>query len=163
MKEDPALESLRAAAWRRPLTTEETAELRRRLAAAPESAEDWRLEAALSQTLARLPDAPVPSNFTARVLAAATRETPAPTQPQPVWLAWRRWLPRLAVACAVLALSLVGLRQYESHARQRMAESVAVISPLGALPHPEALADFDAIRLMGSEPSADLELLALLQ
>jgi hypothetical protein len=159
MKENPALETLRAAAWRRPLTAAEIGEMRRRLGNAPE-ADDWQLETRLSLALSRLPDAEVPSNFTARVLAAATGKTAAPAPALP-W--WRRWVPRLALACAVLGLSVLGMKRYEAHSRQRMAESVAAISPLGALPSPETLADFDAIIRLGSEPPADVELLTLLQ
>jgi anti-sigma factor RsiW len=163
MKEDPALQSLRETAWRRPLTAAETTELRHRLANAPGATEDLQLEARLSRALAGLPDAPVPSNFTARVLQTLER-APAPPPRAPFgWLPLHGWLPRLGFACLVLGVSALGVHRYELVARQRMADSVAAISPLGVLPAPEALADFDAIRRLGSEPPADVELLSLLQ
>jgi len=163
MKDDPALQSLREAAWRRSLTAAEHAQIQRLLATSPDAAEDWQLDARLSRTLARLPEAPVPSNFTARVLQAVERETAAPTRVPFDWLLLRRWLPRLALACVLIGVSVAGLHRYELLSRQRMADSVAVISPLGTLPSPDSLADFDAIRRLGSEPPADVELLALLQ
>lgn len=163
MKDESLLHELRETAWRRPLTPEERAVWRKRLADEPEAAEDARLEASLSAALARLPDAPVPSNFTARVLQEIERETSAPRPDALRWLRWRRWLPRLALACMVLGLTLLGTRHYENANRQRMAESVAALSPVGTLPTPEALADFDSIRRMGSMPAADTELLGLLQ
>ena len=163
MKDDSVLQHLRDAAWRRPLTAAETAELRRQLATDPDAAADWELETRLSRALSALPEAPVASNFTARVLAAVERETPAPAPTAPARWSLRRWLPRLAFACVVLGVGLVGVHQYDRVAHQRMAESVAAISPLGSLPAPEALADFDAIVRLGGEPAADVELLSLLQ
>ena len=65
MNTDPVNQRWRELAWRRRLTEAELAEWR---AAHPESAPDAETEAALSDALAALPDAPVPSNFTARVI-----------------------------------------------------------------------------------------------
>ena len=67
----PEHEPWRERFWRQRLTQEQLAELR---AANPDAAEA-ELEAALSDAIARLPDAPVPSNFTARVLEGIERET----------------------------------------------------------------------------------------
>jgi anti-sigma factor RsiW len=163
MKDDPALRQLRETTWRRSLTAAESAELRRLLAGDAAAAADWQLEARLSRAVARLPDAPVPSNFTARVLESIEREAAVADQSRGTWWSPRRWLPRLAFACVVLGVGVVGIQQYDRAAHQRMADSVAVISPLGALPTPEALVDFDAIRALGNEPAADVELLTLLQ
>ena len=163
MKDDPVLQQLRETAWRRPLTAAESAELQRRLAGDPGAAADWQLEARLATALKRLPDADVSSNFTSRVVAEVERELDARERSRPEWPALRRWLPRLAFACGVIVVSLGGIRHFETVARQRMAESVAVLSPAGALPSAEVLADFDTIRRLGDAPAADVELISLMQ
>ena len=70
MKGEPIQNPLRELVWRRKLTEAEHAGLR----AQPETQADLELESRLTEALARLPDAPVPSNFTARVLQAVERE-----------------------------------------------------------------------------------------
>jgi hypothetical protein len=163
MKLDPRLETLRDLLWRRPLTADEEVEWLRLSRAAATDA-DGQLEARLSAALGRLPDAPMPSNFTARVLQEIERnETRSRRRAGFPWPALRRWWPRLAVVCAVLTLSVFSVRRIEVVRHQRMAESVAALAPAGALPTPEALADFEAIRRLGNEPSADVELLTLMQ
>ena len=78
MKNDAFLSLLRESSWRRKLTEAEQAELRAYLAAHPDARADWEMESALNAALTRLPDAPVPSNFTARVLQAVEREAVRP-------------------------------------------------------------------------------------
>ena len=70
MNPDPVYQRLRELGWRRPLTAAEQVELRIWLAAHPEAQAEAEAEAALNQALTRLPAAPVPSNFTARVWQA---------------------------------------------------------------------------------------------
>ncbi|MEY2466714.1 MAG: hypothetical protein QOD03_1235, partial [Verrucomicrobiota bacterium] len=65
---------LREKNWRRKLTAVEQTELRAWLAAHPEASADWEAELSLTETIVRLPDAPVPTNFTARVLQAIEQE-----------------------------------------------------------------------------------------
>ncbi len=77
MSNDPTYNRLRELSWRRKLTGAEEAELRAWLAAHPDAQADWEAEAGLNAALGRLPDAPVPSNFTARVLQAVEREAAA--------------------------------------------------------------------------------------
>src|ERR1700690_4482069 len=74
MKDEPLQNPLRELVWRRKLTEAERAGLR----APPETQADLEFESLLTEGLARLPDAPVPSNFTARVLQAAEREAMRP-------------------------------------------------------------------------------------
>src|SRR5437867_3577229 len=102
MNEDPTVTRLREIAWRRPLTGTEQAELRAWLAAHPEARDEWELELALSRVVKKLPDAAVPSNFTARVLAEAQRRDAEEARGRsrtPAWW-WRIFLPRAAVAAA---------------------------------------------------------------
>jgi anti-sigma factor RsiW len=167
MKHDSVPERLRETLWHRPLTDAETTELRAWLATHPDAPADWAAEQQLSRALHRLANAPVSSNFTARVLQAVERDTSAAHRPvPPAWRGWWRalgWVPKLATACVVLGLSVLSLHQYQAANRERMAQSVAVLTEAGPLPSPEVLQDFDTISRLAQTPPADEELLALLQ
>ena len=151
-------ERLRQLNWRRQLTADEAAELRDWLMAHPEAELDWESEVALSQGLGRLADAPVPSNFTSRVLKAAIGES-APSRPG--WR-WRSFLPKAAVAGLVVGLGWFSYEQHRAGQRVELARHVAIVSGVAA-PGADALQDFETIRLLGQTPAADEELLALLE
>src|SRR5260370_23944746 len=91
MTRDPLYTQLREAGWRRKLTSAEEAQLCAWLAANPQEQKDWEAETAMNHALARLPDVEVPSNFTARVLAAVEREKQGAAHPighrRPSWRA----------------------------------------------------------------------------
>lgn len=158
MKSEPIQNRWRELVWRRKLTQAERAGLNE----APESKADWELESRLTEGLARLPDAAVPSNFTARVLQAVERETlrrPRPT----VWQwSWRVLAPRLAVGVAVLGIAGLTYQRHEFNQRARLAKNVAQLAQAQPMPSVDALKNFDAIQRMG-QPHADEKLLALLQ
>ncbi len=156
----PEHEQWRERFWRQRLTQEQLAELR---AANPDAAEA-ELEAALSDALARLPDAPVPSNFTARVLQGIERETMT-AAPRPRDWSWilRVLLPRTAVAAAVVGIGLLAFRQHEVQQANRMADSLRAVAAVQIVPSPDALENFDVIEKLDSNPAADRELIALLQ
>jgi hypothetical protein len=161
MKNDAFLSTLRESSWRRQLTDTEQAELRVYFAAHPDARADWEMEAALNAAFARLPDAPMPSNFTARVLQAVEREAARP----PVWSwNWHALAPRIAFAAVVVAFTGLAIQHHEIY-RQRIAlvKSVALATAGQPVPSPEALENFDAIRRMSQPQPADDELLALLQ
>ena len=84
MKHDSVHERLREILWRRPLTAAEAAELRAWLAAHPDAAADWATEQQLSRAVRRLADAPVPSNFTARVSKPSSARPPPRPGPRPL-------------------------------------------------------------------------------
>ena len=153
------------ARWQRQLTPAEEAELRAWLAAHPEARADWEADAALSRALDRLPDAPVSSNFTARVLQAVERENAA-TQRAPQsrksW-SWRWFLPRAALGAVFLVMSVMAVREARFERTQRYARSLKTVSAVAALPGPDILKDFDAIEQLSTTRPPDLELLALLQ
>ena len=158
-------QSLREKIWRRELTPEQQAELRAWLAVHPESAADLEKEKNLTGLLARLPDAPVPSNFTARVLQAVEQEARVAERSRvarPWWL--RVLLPRAAVTAVVLAVGFFGYRQYEFAQHAKFVESLAVVRDVKTLPTAEALEDFEAIVLLTPVQStvADEELISLL-
>jgi anti-sigma factor RsiW len=144
--------------------------LRAWLDAHPENQADWEAEAGLSAALNHLPDAPVPTNFTSRVMLAIEREEARPRQPSLVlrqfWQWRRRWLPRAGFATLLLAAALFSYREVRAArraeiARSEIARSVAAISSVPSLPSPQVLKDFDAIWAMDPSPPPDEELLML--
>jgi anti-sigma factor RsiW len=156
----PNHEPWRERFWRRKLTAEQLAELR---ATNPDAA-DAKLEAALSDALTGLPDAPVPSNFTARVLQDVRREATSPATAVRNW-SWvfRVLIPRAAAAMLVVGVGAFAVQQHQAKQRAGIADSLKAVAAVQALPSPEALEDFDAIRKLDSNPAADRELIALLQ
>ena len=166
MTNDPIHDRLRELSWRRQLTGAEEAQLRAWLAAHPEAQADWEAEAGLNAALGRLPDVPVPSNFTTRVVQAAEREAAAGLrQPGWKWGGWPRlrWLPRVALTATVVSAVLVSCLVVQDVQRKNLVESVAVVSMVSSLPGPDILKDFDAIRASDPIPTADEKLLTALQ
>ncbi|MCW5556122.1 MAG: hypothetical protein KIS67_28695 [Verrucomicrobiae bacterium] len=158
MKPDPVDNQWREMTWRRPFNASEEVELRAWLAAHPEARADWEAEAQLSAALTQLPDAPMPSNFTARVLQNVEREHRRELQvsrsSRHGW--WRVLLPRVAVAGAV-----VGLGLFAYHRQQTARQVERTLQLVEILPAPEALEDFEAISRLSLATAADEELLAL--
>lgn len=166
MNNDPTYDRLRESRWRRKLTEAERAQLGAWLAAHPDTEADWEAEAGLSEALGRLPDVPLASNFTARVMQAVEREAVAARRQRGGWRLWYgclRWLPRTAFAALAVSAALVTYRATENHRRAQMAESIAAISRVASLPSPEILQDFDAIRALPRTPPPDEQLLALFE
>ena len=165
----PELEQLMELARRRVLTAAEEARLDTLLEPDPKAWPDRAEELFLTRLLARLPDAPLASNFSSRVMRAieledvqAARATGRP----PGFL--RGWFGRLAWGTAAVMLSFTGLVQYRSWQRAEYARSVTAISEVAAVPSVEVLRDFEAVQSFTRAPSAteadaDLKLLALLQ
>jgi anti-sigma factor RsiW len=153
------------------LTADERAAFRAYLLAHPQAQADWDEEQDLDRLINQLPDVPVSSNFTARVLAAAQRETsqrkasaatgsPAITTNAGAW--WRWFLrPQAAfVATALIAVGLLAYRQQRALKHAEMAESLAKFADTTALPDVEALKNFEAILRLSQMPvSPDDELL----
>lgn len=163
MNPDPNYERLREIGWRRPLTDAEQAELRECLAAHPQHPSDAEAEALLSQVLAKLPDAPMPSNFTSRVLGAIEREGQAAdsTAQRASLPWWRAFIPRIAVAAAVVGISGISYWRYETVKREELAnaaKNLVTVTGTGPLSDPAVLEDFEVIRQLSQ---ADEGLLAL--
>lgn len=141
--------------WRRKPSEAEQAELRTR----PE----LKLEARLTDTLARMPNAQVPSNFTARVLNAVDLEEARASRKGWHWN-WRSLLPRAAVAAALLAVVGTGIQHYETKMhRVELAKDVATVAAKQPMPSVDALVNLDMIQHIGAANRADGELLAALQ
>jgi anti-sigma-K factor RskA len=121
------------------------------------------LQNELRELLSRLPDAPVPSNFTARVLQAVDLEESRRARKWNFILNWRAFLPRAAVAAVAVLLAGLTLQHHELNAqRQRVAHSVALVAGT-PMPSVDALKNFDAIQRMSQPARPDNELLALLK
>jgi anti-sigma factor RsiW len=161
MKNDAFLSKLRESSWRRKLTDAEQAELRAYFATHPEARIDWEMESALSTAFLRLPDAPVPSNFTTRVLQAVDREA---VRPRSWSWNWRVLVPRVAFATVVVAFTGLAVHHHEVYSqRVALVKSVVLATRGQPVPSPDALENFDAIRRMSQPQHADDELLALMQ
>lgn len=164
MINDPVYQKLREMSWRRKLEPQEEALLSEWLAAHPEIQPDWESETSLTELLTALPNVPVASNFTQRVLAATRREASAnePLSPRlRPW--WTRWLPKTALAAVVLLAGLISYSHIQSARRAEWAQSLATVSQVGSLPTPDVLNDFDVIAALSATPPADEELLKLMQ
>ena len=160
MKNEPLQNHLRELAWRRKLTDAEKAGL----GAQPEAQADLELESRLSEALTRVPDAPVPSNFTARVLQAIEREEARGARTRGWSWYWRVLVPRVAVAVAVVGFAGLAYQQHELGKRAQLARDIALLAAAQPVPSVEALKNFDAIQRMSqTTPQADDKLLALLQ
>jgi hypothetical protein len=164
MKDNELHSKLRESGWRRKLTEAEQAELRAYLAANPDARADWEMESALNAALTRLPDASVPSNFTARVLQAVEREEAQSPRGWSWRWNWHTLVPRVAFAAVVITFTGLAFHHHEIYSqRVALARSVAFVTGGQSAPSPEALENFDAIRRMSQPQHADDELLALMQ
>ncbi len=145
------LESL----WRRKLSAAERAELR----AKPE----LELEAQLTEALAKMPDASVPSNFVSSVWDAIEREENQATPARSWGWNWRLLMPRLAVAMVVLACAGTGVIRHEANShRAELARNLVQLAS-AQTPSLDALENLDAIQRMSQAGHADNDLLAALQ
>jgi len=165
MGTEPFYEKLREISWRRKLTSAEERELREWLVAHPEVQDTFELETGLTEALGKMPDVPVASNFTARVLQAVEREATAQARERETrWKLWRRvprWLPKIASATLVVTVAgSVYLYNQNVEAWQKdLVQRVAKVP----LPSPEILTNFEAIRIVSATPAPDEQLLALFQ
>jgi len=159
---------LRELGWRRKLTPAEQAHLQRHRAQCPEARAEWEAEAALTELLNRLPDAPLASNFTAQVLHAVERASLEPVGRGGLWEAVRArlhpLLPRLAWSVGLIAAIFLVWQRYEVAQRERMMAGVALVLQAATLPEPqEVMQDFEVIQQLDQLPPAqDLELLTAL-
>jgi len=166
MATDPFEKALRELNWRRKLTPAEEAQLQAWLSENPESLADWENELALSEALGRIPDAPLPNNFTSQVLRAAELEIASEERVRGTGITlrrfWLRWVPGMAGVALVLGVGLISYHQIQESHRIQLVRSVSTLEA-ASLPGPQVLEDFDAIHAMSKPPTPDEELLRLLQ
>lgn len=157
---------------RRDLAPEELSRLEEYFAAHPERRLSWEEERALSRAVQSLPDMPVSSNFTSRVMEAIeldqSREARRVEFGRGRWLP--RWLPRLGLAgLAVSVVVFSAQKWWQASRHEKFAHDVSfAANDLASLPNAELLLqDFDAIRELGQvsavSTSSDDELLRALQ
>ena len=154
-------DNLLQTAHERDLTDDELARLERWLAANPADQAEWE---ALDHLLATLPDTPVATNFTARVLDEVRRaETAHPALGQAWWqrLLAPQFRPVQIAAAATLAMVIGGVG-YQSHLNQSRAEMAAAVASIAEFP-PGFLADFEAIGAVAQADAIDEELWAALK
>jgi hypothetical protein len=115
--------------------------------------------------LSRLPDVPVPSNFTARVMNAIDLAEAAEARNTGSGFRWRLLWPRLVGATAICLLTgVLAIHQFgTSHQPALLAKNLAQVASAPTQPSVEALENWDAIQVMSHPASADGELLAALQ
>jgi len=156
---------LREKSWRHKLSPAEEAALRAWLAEHPGSEADGETESLLTEALAQLPDAPVSSNFTARVLQAVEREATTANLPKISRVTWflRSLMPKAAVAAVIFAVGVLSYHEHTLAKRAELAQGVKVVAGVSSLPSPEILQDFDTIRQISSTPGPDPELIALMK
>lgn len=163
MNHDPLYQRLKEIGWRRALTDAEQAELRAWLAAHPEAAAEIEQEAALNAALAKSPNAPISSNFTARVMAAIEQDEAAQrhatARPKGDW--WRVFIPRFALATLVVTGAL-GYRHNVATQRLELTNAAKQIADSRELSDIAVIEDFETIRsLIPAEVTVDENLLAM--
>ena len=144
----------RESLWRQPLSKAERARLH--------SQPELELEARLTDALAKMPDAPVPSNFTERVLHAVELDEKRAVHARGWSWNWRSLLPRTAAVATVLLVLGLGIQHHQTEVRRAAVAKSLILVADAKLPSVDALNNFDVIQRM-SQPHADDELLALLQ
>jgi len=166
MSNDPQEREWQELLWRgKPdASTEKTA--RERLAARPEARTDLHAELALTEAIRRLPDAPMPSNFTARVLQQA-RAAESTGRRVEVGLPGRwgrlRWAISLASAGLVVCVGVFSYQRIEAVQRAHMRDSVLLVSKVTSRPSTDVLENLDTIERLTPVVAADEELIALLK
>jgi len=121
-------------------------------------------ELRLTRLLNRLPNAPVSSNFTARVLQAAAKTEPAPAVAW--WQAFtlRRWIPRLAVGLFTLVFGGLSIQQYQAVQHTHIAQSVSHVAVANQDAQlADMLNNFETIERMSRIQPVDEELLLTLR
>jgi hypothetical protein len=165
MNPDPVYQRLRELNWRRPLTAAEEAELCAWLVAHPEAQAEAEVEGALTQVLAHLPDAPVPSNFTAGVWQTIERDAAAPERAaKPPWYRWWRVIvPRFAMASVLVGAGLLVYRYNEAVQQAELVKSFLAVAESPSLADPKVIEDFDVICQLSPPTAVDEELLKLME
>ena len=160
----PEFENLLQTARERDLTDAELAKLERWLAANPDEQAEWE---ALDRLLVALPDAPVASNFTSRVLDKVRRAETARQALDQAW--WRKLLapqfrPIQIAAAAAIAMVIGGVG-YQSHLNRNRAEMAASLHAVATIAEmaPGLLSDFEAIEAIDQADPIDEELWAALK
>lgn len=155
------------------LTPKEKEALDRALADDTGARELWEEECSLNQLLARVPDAPISSNFTARVMGQVAREEKKGERNGGRSRWFRFSLPRFAAGVAVAGVVLFGFNAHRQKLKDaEFAEGIRQFTAAAGevrtreMPAVEMFQNFDAIQKLGHgtrEADVDMELLVALQ
>ena len=154
--------SLWESGLRRRLDVAEKARLEAFLQDHPDA--DAAADLSLNAAMRRLPNRPVATNFTHRVLEAVFREPLSRTPVLSLGRRWRffAWWPKPVWVPLVVGVLLLSCQQYQSHSRRETAQSVARVSHATAWVSVDVLQNFDAINRLGHPVPVDEVLLAAL-
>lgn len=167
MNQPSEYEDLLSIRWIRELNGREQDRLARLLSADPKRKAQWQEDMAVLAAVRRLPDVPVSSNFTSRVLAALPC---APDEPSPdLLLPPKRsrfhrlaWAPKWGLGfgfAAVLALA-VFYGEYRRAKSMRLVESLTVVTESKTAPTMEESQHFEFIQELAPVPlEVDWELI----
>ncbi len=152
----------------RELTSAESGRLEELASQHPEIRDHLDEEMRLNGLLDRLPDAPLSSNFTARVVEAARRsELPGSAARRRRLFGWlpMHWVRAAAAAFTALILAWIVQDQRQMAKRAELADNLSLIASVAIAPDTgiEALTHFDEINQLGEQPIVDDELLAALE
>ncbi len=161
-------QKLLSARLQRRLTEAENNRLEELASLHPEIRDHLDEEMRLNGLLNRLTDAPLSSNFTARVVEAARlSELPGSAARRRRLFGWlpMRWLHAATVGAMALTVAWIVQDQRQVAMRAELAGDLAVITSVAMAPDPEldALTHFDEINRLGEQPIVDDELLAALE
>ena len=115
----------------------------------------------MRRLLSRMPDAPLASNFTARVMQAVEREEMRRARWRFLEWDWRLFFPRVAAPATIVCLAAVMFHQHEMSVERRQLADTVVLVAAQPMPSLDALKNFDAIQRMGQTARPDSDLLAL--
>ena len=137
------------------LSPDDEARLEAYLAAHPEVRAAWEEDRALGRVLQSLPDVPVSSNFTARVLQAVDLEEASAERARRSWFP-RGW-PRLGWATVAALVAVLGVQEWRNIKRAQLIKDVTFVSSdITKLPSAEVLRDFDVIQQLPSVSDDEL-------
>ena len=163
----PDLNKLADAIRQDKLTPDQEAQLQRYLVTHPDERGEWEEELALNQLLGRIPDAPVSSNFTSRVLQSIRQSAPPDRVTAPaLWrnLLVRGWQAKVAAGLALVCVGVFTYHEQELATQRDLARHLAKIAKETPTPPLELLQNFDAIERLNQVPvTVDRELVAALQ
>jgi anti-sigma factor RsiW len=158
---EPTYNELKEKSWVEPLSAQEAAELKQYLGDNPDLQHDWEDDAALTTALNRLPNVPVSSNFTSRVMQAVQREEAQTERKAESWRAFWRfgWIPKFAMAIAMLCLGTFSFHEYQIASAAKLVKEVREVAEAAPIPHVDWLKDFETINQMGKVAIADDDLM----
>jgi anti-sigma factor RsiW len=158
---DSEYRKLIEAGWRRRLTHEEQARLNAWLTEHTDLRADWEAETALNEALARLPDAPLSSNFTAQTMQAIDTELAQANRKRSLLdrlkAFFRPQAPRVAWTLLLITFLWLGMHQHQKASRHELATGLAALANVAALPDPKALQDLDAVQHLSQLPAREDE------